>query len=101
MAGLKAITAASVRDLSPAELAAQQKNGGTSNPGGLNEDAEKKLLLAKLKARARELGSDTSFPNQLKAREEMTDSLRDKLNRDPATERATEEQLKLLFYAVP
>jgi hypothetical protein len=101
VAGLKAITAASVRDLSPAELAAQQKSGGTCNPCRLNEDAEKKLLLAKLKARAGELGSDTSFPNQLKAREEMTDSLRDKLNRDPASERATEEQLKLLFYAVP
>jgi hypothetical protein len=37
------------------------------------------VLLEKLKSRAAELGSATSFPNQLRARQELTDALRDKL----------------------
>ena len=58
-------------------------------------------MLEKLKRRAGELGSATSFPNQLQARQELTDALRDKLLRDPSSERVTESQLKLLFYTDP
>ena len=39
--------------------------------------------------------------SQLKARQEMTDTLRDKLSSSPSTQHATEAQLKLLFYTDP
>ena len=65
--------------------------------GGLTEQS----ILEKLKARAGELGSATSFANQLRARQELTDRLRDKLLREPASERVTEAQLKLLLYTDP
>ena len=53
VARLKAITTASIRDLSPAELAGQQKNSGTSNDGGRTEEAEKQLLSKTQGTRAR------------------------------------------------
>jgi hypothetical protein len=98
VARLKAIASASVRDATPAELAAREKSAQeASNHGGMTEQ----FVLEKLRARAGELGDATSFVNQLKARQEMTDSLRDRLNSDPASERVTEAQLKLLLYADP
>ena len=67
------------------------------NNGGLTEE----LTLKRLRNRARELGDETSFANQLRARQEMTDGLRDKLMIDPSSERVTEAQLKLLLYTDP
>ena len=102
VARLKAIAAASVRGATPAELAAREKSAQeASNNGGLTEQALIQLLREKLKARARELGSATSFADQLNVRQEMTDSLRGKLLRDPSSERVTEAQLKLLLYTDP
>ena len=102
VARLKALAAASVRDATPAELAARKKSGlEASNNGGLTEQAAEQSVLEKLKARARELGSATSLADQLKARQEMTDSLRDNLLHDGSSERATEAQLKLLLYTDP
>ncbi|MGO8815849.1 MAG: hypothetical protein ACLQVG_14465 [Terriglobia bacterium] len=98
VARLKAIAAASVRDASPAELAAREKSArDAANDGGLTEQT----LLEKLRARAGELGSPSSFVNQLQARQEMTDRLRQKLLVDPSSERVTEAQLKLLLYTNP
>lgn len=98
VARLKAIAASSVRGATPAELAASRKGErGAAIDGGLTE----RVLLEKLKRRAGELGSATSFPNQLQARQELTDALRNKLLRDPSSERLTESQLKLLFYTDP
>ena len=98
VARLEAIAAASVRDATPAELAARERSAKeASNNGGLTEQS----LLEKLQARAKELGSATSFANKLRARQEMTDRLRDKLLRDPSSERVTEAQLKLLLYSDP
>lgn len=98
VARLKAIAVASVRDLTPVELTAREKSARrAANNGGLTEST----LLEELKGRARQLGSATSFNNQLKARQEMTDRLRDKLLRDPASERVSEAQLKLLLYTDP
>lgn len=95
---LKAIAAAAVRDATPAELAAREKTEQEAlNSGGLTE----KLILEKLHSRARELGGAASFANQLAARQEMTDSLRDKLLRDPSSEHVTEAQLKLPLYTDP
>lgn len=95
---LKAIAAASVRAATQAELAARENSAQmASNNGGQTEQS----LLEKLRARAGELGSPTSFADQLKARQEMTDSLRAKLLRDPSSERVTEAQLKLLLYTDP
>jgi len=59
------------------------------------------VVIDQSQARAQELGSATSFANQLKARQEMTDSWRDKLLRDPSSELVTEAQLKLLLYTDP
>jgi hypothetical protein len=98
VARLKAIAAASVRDSTPAELAAREKSArDAANDGGLTEQT----LLEKLRARAGELGSASSFVNQLQARQEMTDRLRQKLLLDPSSERVTEAQLKLLLYTNP
>jgi hypothetical protein len=98
VARLKAIVAVSVRDLTPVELTASEKIAvEAANNGGLTEST----LLEELKGRARRLGSATSFGNQLKARQEMTDRLRDKLLCDPSSERITEAQLKLLLYTDP
>ena len=98
VARLKAIAAASVRDATPAELAAREESTReASNNGGLTEQ----MVLERLQARARELGSAASFTNQLRARQEMTDRLREKLLRDPSSERVTEAQLKLLLYTDP
>ena len=98
VARLKAIAASSVRGATPAELASNGKGeGGAAIDAGLTG----RVLLEKLKRRAGELGSATSFPNQLKARQEFTDALREKLLRDPSSERLTESQLKLLFYTDP
>jgi hypothetical protein len=98
IARLKAIAAASVRAATLAELAVRQKSAQeASSAGGLTE----KVLIDKLKARAAELGSATSFANQLRARQEMTDKLREKLLRDTSSELVTEAQLKLLLYADP
>ena len=97
---MKTIAAASVRDATPAELAARKK-GVTDAP---NDDGPaEQVLLRQLQARARELGDAASFSDQLKARQEMTDTLRDKLlgERDASAERATEAQLKLLLYTDP
>ncbi len=102
VAQLKAIVAASVRDATPAELAAREKSAQeASNYGGLTEQAAEQSLLEKLQGRARELGSATSLADQLQARQEMTDSLRDKLLRDPSSDLVTEAQLKLLLYTDP
>jgi len=98
VARLKALAAASVRAATPTELAARERMvQEASNNGGLTEPS----LLETLQARARELVSATSFANQLRARQEMTDSLRAKLLRDPSSERVTEAQLKLLLYTDP
>jgi hypothetical protein len=98
VARLKAIAAAAVRDAPPGELAMREKTAQDAlNNGGLTEES----ILEKLRDRARELGDATSFANQLRARQEMTDSLRDKLMRDPSSERVTEAQLKLLLYSDP
>jgi hypothetical protein len=97
---MRAIAEASVRDATPAELAAREKSV-TDVP---NDDGPaQQALLQRLQARARELGGAASFANQLKARQEMTDTLRAKLlgERDPSAERATEAQLKLLLYTDP
>lgn len=95
---LKAIAAACVRAATPAELAARKRNvQEASNNGGLTEPS----VLEKLKARAAALGSATSLAEQLRARQEMTDSLRDKLLQDPSSELVTEAQLKLLLYTDP
>ena len=95
---MKAITAASVRAATPAELAARKRiDEEAARNGGWTEQS----LLEMLRARARELGSATSFANQLRARQEMTDRLRDQLLRDPSSERVTEAQLKLLLYTDP
>jgi hypothetical protein len=95
---LKIIAATSVRNATPAELAAREKSAQeASNNGGLSEQS----LVQELKARAEELGSATPFANQLKARQELTDGLREKLLRDPSSERKTEAQLKLVFYIDP
>ena len=102
VARLKIIAANSVRDATPAELAARKKSAQEAlNNGGLSEAEAEQSLLEKLQARARELGSATSLADQLKARQEMTDNLRDKLLRDPSSERVTEAQLKLLLYTDP
>jgi hypothetical protein len=101
---LKAIAAESIHDATPAELAAPEKSAQkASDNGGLTDQEAEDSLLEELKARARELGSAASLANQLKARQELTDSLRDKLFRDtdPSSERATEVQLKLLLYSDP
>jgi hypothetical protein len=58
-------------------------------------------VLEKLRGRVRELGDAASFPNQLRARQEMTDNLREKLMEDPGSARVTEAQLKLLLYTDP
>jgi hypothetical protein len=98
IATMKAIAAAAVRDAIPTELAARQKTAREAlNNGGLTEE----LTLKRLRNRARELGDETSFANQLRARQEMTDGLRDKLMIDPSSERVTEAQLKLLLYTDP
>jgi len=98
IAQLNAIAAASVRDLTPAELTAREKNASdVSTDGGLTEAS----VLEELKARAGSQGSATSFRDQLKARQEMTDRLRDKLLHDASSERITEAQLKLLLYTNP
>jgi len=98
VARLRVIAAASVRAATPIELAAREKaEQEASNNGGLTEQS----LLDKLKARVHELGSATSLANQLRARQEMTDSLRDKLLHDASSERVTEAQLKLLLYTDP
>ena len=95
---LEAIAAASLRDATPGELGERQKQAHeAASHGGFTEQT----ILDKLKARAGELGSATSFANQLRARQELTDSLRDKLLREPASERVTEAQLKLLLYTDP
>ena len=96
---LAAIAAASVRDATPEEFSAREK---TDQPSGGDRAAERSLPQ-QLRTRASELGDATSFANQLKARQEMTDSLREKLlgERDPSAERATEAQLKLLLYTDP
>jgi hypothetical protein len=95
---MKAITAASVRNATPAELAASEKIAHeAANNGGMTEQS----LLDELRARAHDLGDATSFPNQLRARQEMTDSLRARLLDDPASARVTEAQLKLLLYTDP
>lgn len=122
IARLAVVTAASVRDATPAELAARKQSaqdalghlGATvARPSGSalsdgrvgdtaqTDQAAEPLLLQALKTRAAELGSATSFANQLKARQEMTDSLREKLLGDPSSERATEAQLQLLLYTDP
>jgi hypothetical protein len=97
---LAAIAAASVREATPAELAAQTSDAPDASN---DEEHAQQKLLQRLTARARELGDPVSFPNQLKARQEMTDSLREKLlgERDPSAERATETQLKLLLFTDP
>jgi hypothetical protein len=98
IARLKAIAANSVRVATPAELAAWERSAQEAlDNAGLTEQS----LLEKLQRRARELGDATSFANQLRARQELTDSLRDKLLRDPSSERVTEAQLKLLLYTDP
>jgi hypothetical protein len=98
VARLKAIAAASIRAATPTELAARERIAKeASNNGGLTESS----LLGTLQARARQLGSATSFANQLRARQELTDSLRAKLLSDPSSERVTEAQLKLLLYTDP
>jgi hypothetical protein len=98
VARLKAIVAAAVRDATPAELAAREKTAQEAlKNGGLTEE----LILEKLRNGAREFGDATSFVNQLRARQQMTDSLREKLRRDPSSERVTEAQLKLLLYTDP
>ena len=98
VARLKAIAAASVRAATPAELAVRERIAqAAANHGGLTEPS----LLGTLQTRARELGSATSFANQLRARQEMTDSLRAKLLSDPSSERVTEAQLKVLLYTDP
>lgn len=94
VAQMQSITDASVRDATPQEIAAQK---AAAKNGGMTETA----LLKALKARAGELGGSTNFSSQLKARQEMTDKLRDKLSSSPSTGRTTEGQLKLLFYADP
>lgn len=99
IASMKEIAAASIRDATPAELATRNETAQASTGDAPAEPA----LLGRLQARASELGDATSFANQLKARQEMTDSLRDKLlnERDASAERATEAQLKLLLYTDP
>jgi hypothetical protein len=95
---LRGAAAASVRDLAPAEIAARDRLvREAANNGGLTEQS----VLEKLTARAGELGSATSLACQLKARQEMTDSLRAQLLRDPSSELVTEAQLKLLLYTDP
>ena len=86
----------------PAELAAREKNrAGGFQRRRADRRGGNSHCWRRLKARARELGSATSFANQLQARQEMTDSLRDKLLRDPSSELVTEAQLKLLLYTNP
>jgi hypothetical protein len=98
VARLKAIAGASVRAATPAELATRERTEKeAANNGGVSEPS----LLEKLRGRARELGSATELVGQLRARQELTDSLREKLLLDPSSERVTEAQLKLLFYTDP
>jgi hypothetical protein len=93
---LKTIAEASIRASTPAELEAREKCEETAaNNGGLTESA----LRETLRTRARQLGDETSLANQLKARQEMTDQLRTKL--DSPCQRVTEAQLKLLLYTNP
>jgi hypothetical protein len=95
---MKAIAAAAVRDATPVELAAREKTEQDAlNNGGLTEE----LTLKRLRNRAQEFGDATSFANQLRARKELTDSLRDNFMRDPSSERVTEAQLTLLLYTDP
>jgi hypothetical protein len=94
IAQLQSIADQSVRDATPQEIAAQKAE---VKGGGMTETA----LIKALKTRAGELGDASSFASQLKARQEMTDRLRDRLSSSPSTERTTERQLKLLFYADP
>ena len=99
ISAMQTIAAASIRDATPAELAARKETASAS-PG---DAPAEQALLQRLQARASELGDATSFANQLKARQEMTDNLREKLlnERDASAESATEAQLKLLFYTDP
>ncbi len=98
IARLKAIATASFRTAVPAELEAEKKcTAAAATNGNLTEQA----LLEKLKARARERGDQTALANQLRARQEMTDQLREKLRQDSSCERVTEAQLKLLLYTNP
>ena len=95
---MKAISAASIRAATPAELTAREKVAHeAANNGGMTEQS----VLEKLRGRVRELGDAASFPNQLRARQEMTDNLREKLMEDPGSARVTEAQLKLLLYTDP
>ncbi len=87
--------------MTPAEAAAREKSVQASNGAGLAQQAAEQSLLEKLRAGAQELGSATPLADQLKARQEMTDSLRDKLLRDPSSLRVTEVQLKRLLYTDP
>jgi hypothetical protein len=92
VAQLKVITAASVRNATPAERAAQQVKAG-----GDGESA----LLAALKARAGAFGGGSGLAGKLKARQEMTDRLRGRLSSGGTPDKATEAQLNLLFYTDP
>ena len=98
LARMKELALSAIRPATPAEKAARLKiEDETADYGGLSDQ----LMLGQLRARATALGSVTSLANDLKARQEFTDSLRQKLVNDPATERVTEAQLTLLLYTDP
>jgi len=56
---------------------------------------------SELKVRAAELGGPSTLASQLKARQEMTDRLREKLASNPAGRPTAEAELTLLFHADP
>jgi hypothetical protein len=87
---LKAVADASVRKSSPVEPKLE-------NAGGLSE----RTLLDQLRRRAGQLGDPDLLPNQLRARQEMTDCLREELIRERRGEASTEARLKLLLYSDP
>jgi hypothetical protein len=98
LARMNEITLASVRPANPREFVAREESAKqAAADGGLTTP----ILLAKLRVRAGQIGNAESFRDQLKARQEMTDSLRTRLRDEPASEIVTEAQLKLLLYTNP
>jgi hypothetical protein len=88
---LQAMAKVSVRDATREEIAAQ----------GKTLQVTESALLTALRLRAGELGGASNITNQLKARQEMTDRLRERLSTSPGRQRATEAELNLLFHLDP
>ena len=93
VAAMEEIAAKSVRDATPQEIAARKAEDKPAPGGGMS-------ITEQLRARAAELGDAGSLSNQLKARKELTDRLRQKLLASPRSG-ATKLQVDQLFLSNP